>query len=96
MEGNFGDEKYYQKLKDQKFWFEFISEKQMAEKKEAWCNMVRNSMVDYFNIVKNQGHKPENHENFLAYLSSAAIFLTIHEPDRPRGVTNEDLLKLIN
>ena len=71
--------KIYEKGKDGKYWFEFISTEQMKEKPTAWGKFISRSMADYYTIIKNQGHAPEYHLGFIKYVQSAVIFLTMHE-----------------
>ena len=79
LNANFMDEQYYQKNPDGKYWFEFLNSNHMTQKGEAWAKMISASMADYFTIVKAQGHTPENHEGFMNYLTTASLFLTLHE-----------------
>ena len=69
----------YYKNTNGKYWFECISAEQIEEKKTAWTDFISVSMADYYTIVKNQGHTPEKHSEFIDYITRAALFLTQYD-----------------
>lgn len=64
--------KYYQKNKDNKYWFEYITDQQWKAKGKAWKNLVTTSIVDYFACMVNTGKiSKEGNDEYKKYCDAA-------------------------
>ena len=69
---------YYNKFNG-KYWFEYISNEQIETNGKAWSKLISQTMVNYYTLVKNQGYAPEEHNEFINYLTTASFFLTLSD-----------------
>ena len=63
---------YYQINKDNKYWFEYITDEQWNAKGKAWKNLITTSIVDYFACMVNTGKiSKEGNDEYKKYCDAA-------------------------
>ena len=72
----------YQKYKNGKYWFHNITDKQWAEKPEAWKKLVAKTIPDYLSCLIMSGMSvnisKERTDNYEIYCKDVNAFLDSH------------------